>query len=376
MGRGDPAEEAELGQRQGDGRIPYIAAMGTRLEYEPALDGLRAIAVVLVMAFHARAPFFHAGYVGVDVFFVLSGFLISTILLHQIAATGTIGFLEFDTRRFFRLTPALFAVLLVYIAIAPFAWPNWDHDRDALLAALYISDYSKAFWDLPNYISHTWSLSVEEHFYILWPPVLLLLHRRYAGRRLLVVLASLFLIATAWRWAWINRGTGWIEVYSRFDTRLTGMMLGSLLAAALSDSGCRVFLCRWKNHVYLLPILAIFMANRGWFSDWMLRYGLTFVELGTAATILAVMFREAWLTNLLSSPWMVQVGRLSYAIYLWHYPIMRLLRDNYSWPVTMLLGSILSFALAWASARTIERWGYMARDWILRQRRPRPAPSA
>lgn len=354
--------------------------MGNRLEYIPALDGLRAVAVLLVMAFHARVPAFHAGYVGVDVFFVLSGFLISTILLGQLASSGTVRLLEFYIRRLFRLAPALLAMLLAYVTLAPLAWPDGAHNRDALLAALYISDYSKAFWDAPNYISHTWSLSVEEHYYLLWPLALMALHRRYTGARLLIVLAAIFVVTTAWRAAWVVHDASWAEIYYRFDTRLSGMMLGSLLAACMLHQPCRAKLYRWRAYLYLLPIAALFLANKAWRDGWMLQYGLTLIEAGAAAVILAVMFRERWITDLLSSPLLIWIGKLSYAMYLWHYPIMRWLREDSSWLMTLAVGSIISMALAWLSAKTVERWGYAVRDHLIaclrrRSKGQEPAPA-
>ncbi len=332
------------------------------MPYVPALDGIRAIAIFLVLAFHARVPGFRFGYVGVDVFFVLSGFLISGILLRQIEQTGTVQFRQFYIRRFFRLTPALLAMLTVYIVIGPMVWPLQNHLRDAALAALYVSDYSKALYGAPDTISHTWSLSVEEHFYLLWPPVLLALHGRYKGSRLAVVIAFILVTCLAWRWAWLERGATWNEIYYRFDTRLTGMIAGSLLAVLIHHRPSIQWMHRYRYYIYFLPLLLILTLDQKWGSTWMLRWGFTIVELGSASVIVAVMFRSSCITYLLSQPVMVWVGKHSYAIYLWHYPIMRHLREQGSWEATILIGLPLSLLLAWLSAHTIERLGYAVRD--------------
>src|SRR4051812_5944530 len=139
------------------------------LRYNPALDGLRAVAVVLVIADHCSVPIFNQGYFGVDLFFVLSGFLITRLLTDEIDATGQIDLSRFYLRRLLRLTPPLLLFLAAYLLIAPSLWPQVDfasHARDVALVAFYLSDYSQAFWHNPKVMIHTWSLSVEEHFYL------------------------------------------------------------------------------------------------------------------------------------------------------------------------------------------------------------------
>jgi len=144
------------------------------------LDGLRAVAVVLVISDHCGVPVFDQGYFGVDLFFVLSGFLITRLLVDEIDATGRIELWRFYLRRLLRLAPALLLFLAAYMLIAPSIWPQFDfllHLRDAALVGFYLSDYSQAFWHNPKVLIHTWSLSVEEHFYLIWPFAVLLLAR-------------------------------------------------------------------------------------------------------------------------------------------------------------------------------------------------------
>ena len=137
------------------------------LRYNPALDGLRAVAVILVISDHCFVPVFDQGYFGVDLFFVLSGFLITRLLVDEIDATGRVDLWRFYLRRFLRLAPPLLLFLIAYVLIAPWFWPQFDflsHMRDAGLAGFYLSDYSQALWHSPKVLIHTWSLSVEETF--------------------------------------------------------------------------------------------------------------------------------------------------------------------------------------------------------------------
>ena len=208
--------------------------MALGLQYNPALDGLRAVAVVLVMADHCNVPVFDQGYFGVDLFFVLSGFLITRLLVNEIDATGRIDLWKFYLRRLLRLAPALLLLLAAYLVIAPSLWPQVDfmsHLRDAALAGFYLSDYSQAFWHNPKVLIHTWSLSVEEHFYLIWPFAILLL-ARIEPRWRLVGLLVIYLLASAWR-IFEYEIVGWDATYYRFDTRVGGLVCGALLATAL-----------------------------------------------------------------------------------------------------------------------------------------------
>src|SRR5262245_4312195 len=157
------------------------------LTYRPDIDGLRAIAVAIVVAFHTGVPGFAGGFVGVDVFFVISGFLITGLLVNELRATGTISLSRFYARRVRRLLPALAVVLtatllLGSVVLLSVAGEQQDLAKSALAAALSASNIF--FWLTSNYFSvaadlmpllHTWSLSVEEQYYLVWPTLLILL---------------------------------------------------------------------------------------------------------------------------------------------------------------------------------------------------------
>ena len=241
------------------------------LDYNPALDGLRAVAVVLVFLFHARLPGFEAGFLGVDVFFVLSGYLITTILLAEIDRTGSVNWRRFVLRRLWRLAPAVMALCVIFLLVAPILFPEVRSPvLDVFLTLSYMSDLTVALLRNPQVLSHSWSLSVEEHFYLCWPLVLSALWR-LGSRRLLAILVVLYLVASIWRVLVLSSGADWWVVYFRLDTRLSGLMFGACLAAL-----CRAMSVAWLSEraKWLLVgwiVLAVASVQSGdWRDDGML----------------------------------------------------------------------------------------------------------
>lgn len=318
------------------------------MPHTPALDGIRAIAILLVMVFHSQAPFLRGGFLGVDIFFVLSGFLITTLLQHDIARSGRIDLRRFYARRLKRLTPPLAFALLLYLAIAPHAWPDYEgHGQDALLAAAYLSDYSRALWGVPEMLRHTWSLAVEMHFYLLWPLVLLLL-QRLGARNQRQVLLALYVAATVWRFACLE-SQGWEMSYYRFDTRLSGLLIGALTAVLLA-TGKRIE--AGKAAAALSMILCLTVYYFGWHARVALTFGTVVAELATAAVIIMVM--QGRQVRLLAMPALAYAGRLSYGVYLFHFPLMLYLREQYNWQTALLGGGAAALLLAALSYHTVE----------------------
>ncbi len=318
--------------------------MGKPMRYNASLDGLRAVAVMLVLAFHSRIAGSHGGFFGVDVFFVLSGYLITRILAEQHVATGSIATGSFYLRRLRRLYPALLLFLGAYIAIAPWAFPaGTAHLRDALVAGLYLSDYGFAFWRVPWYIQHTWSLSVEEHFYLAWPIVLMLVFR-LPQRWWVPTVLLLALAATVWRWHVLVSTGDWYQPYYRFDTRLSGILLGA--AAGLA----RPRLPRWAP--FLGAALLGYAVSQATAKDPdALMIWMTVAEVGALLLVLGAHDVPG-----LSSFPLVWIGRRSYGIYLWHYPIMVYMRGEgvTGWR-SLLIGSAGAVLCAAVSYYTVER---------------------
>jgi peptidoglycan/LPS O-acetylase OafA/YrhL len=309
--------------------------------YVPALDGLRAWAVVLVVAFHARV--IPGGFVGVDVFFVLSAFLITGILQRELSDNGRIALRKFYVRRALRLGPALMLMLLAYVTFAPMVWPDHPHLVDATLAALYISNYTYAFLERPAFIGHTWSLSVEEQFYLIWPILLPLLMR---ARNPILWLAVAYLSVMAWR---ASFGGDWHAYYYRFDTRCTGLILGAALALSIN----RLSFTPW--HAFAGAALIALAAIFGKFGS-LSAIVFPAAEIGAVLLVGAIAQGQIGrLQPLLCSSGAIMLGKLSYGIYLWHYPITVALRPSLEGMSLFLAVLVPSIMLAWVSFVTVER---------------------
>lgn len=342
------------------------------MPYNPVLDGIRCTAVLMVMAFHASMPRMGGGYLGVDVFFVLSGFLITSILQGEIDRSGSIDVKRFYMRRLLRLAPALSLMLAAYLLMAPFAWPEIPFRtdlRDAGLAFFYLADYSSALAGIPVKLRHSWSLAVEEHFYLAWPLLLIILNRRLDRRQMMWTLAAMYVVFTAWRiYCDLQGSSGYTHSYYRFDTRLSGLVIGALLSLFLSS---RAHLQISRSDLLALLALLI-VAGCTWHytvnSQAALIYGITAVELATVALIIIAMNAPTARTcAILSHPVPTYIGRMSYGMYLWHYPIFVYLWGHWPWYWILPVGGVLTFGLAVISYHTIE--GFARDYWRLKSHR-------
>jgi peptidoglycan/LPS O-acetylase OafA/YrhL len=310
-----------------------------------ALDGLRGVAVLIVFAQHAGVPGTGGGGAAVDVFFVLSGFLITGLLIDERTRAGRIDIGRFYLRRFLRLTPALAILAIAYAVAAP------DDVGSAVLSLFYLTDYARAFFVEAGPLSHTWSLAVEERFYLLWPAALLVLSR-LPPRRLLFVLTGAYVLATAHRCgaAWLQ---GYDAAYFRFDTRLSGLILGSLLAA-LVRSGI-------DRDRTTLTAIALGLLTAGAFApasgELSLTLGIAIAEAAALRIILTAAVEEApsAITRLLSMPALAYVGRISYGLYLFHHPLTFALDGAMHWTGVVALTLPASLALAALSYHFVER---------------------
>jgi peptidoglycan/LPS O-acetylase OafA/YrhL len=289
-------------------------------------DGLRAIAVALVVLFHAKTGL-AGGYIGVDIFFVLSGYLITTLLVAEHNATGRISLLRFYMRRACRLTPALWlmiatAVIIVWLILKE----NMSRSHfDAISAAgLYYMNWYRAEYRPEWILGHTWSVAVEEQFYLVWPPILVIaLYFRPQSARWI---AAVLLIASTVTWTiFVMRDISAWRIYAGSDTRSSELFVGCLLA--LWPPSVKVSTFAAKFVCVPLIVLAVTSLTLEWSTGFMICGGFHLVALLTAWLLIAIRAGSPF-NVVLRHPALVYIGRISYGIYLWHYPILALLYSH------------------------------------------------
>jgi peptidoglycan/LPS O-acetylase OafA/YrhL len=289
----------------------------------PQIQALRALAAILVLLFHANLV--GGGYIGVDIFYVISGYLITGLILREIEKNGSLNFKAFYLRRIKRLLPTSFSILMITALVSWYLYPGTMRDelgKDILAAAVYVSNFLFAFWQMdyqnlnaiPPVVIHFWSLAVEEQFYLFWPIIVLLAYkaggRKYLFKTIAIVtvasfIFSLYLTSHSPIWAFYS-----------LPTRAWELGIGALLLAIPS----RYRLSLFYPYAALLAIIyaTFFYTDKTPFP------GTAAIApvLGTAAAIASI---NSWprffnfLTNLRFVQWL---GEISYPLYLWHWPLL------------------------------------------------------
>lgn len=335
------------------------------MKYRPEIDGLRAVAVLPVMIFHAGLTLFSGGFVGVDIFFVISGFLITSIIFREIES-GHFSFINFYERRTRRILPALYFVL---ISCIPLAWfflvPDdyYDFSNSLMGVVAFISNI--VFWQQFDYFSasaeyipllHTWSLAIEEQYYLFFPLLLIALHR-YGVKVVFYSLTAIFLgslllsqIGSAYKPS---------ATYYLLPTRFWELLIGSLIALCVRYNTLNInnLNLEKKNILSMLGIMSIVLSL--FVIDKSTPFPSFWALLPTLGTGLIILFANegTHVNRLLSQKVFVGIGMISYSAYLWHQPIFAFLRHQYLIPVTqlnMILGLFLSLFLAFISWKYIE----------------------
>lgn len=355
--------------------VPAPSRAEPRSGYLAGLDGLRAVSVLAVMAYHAGLPGTLGGFLGVEVFFVISGFLITTQLLRELDETGTVSLRGFWMRRVRRLQPALLLLLLFWTLFVVIREPGLLAELRAQLAAAvgfatnwFLIATQQSYFasgERPPVLQHLWSLAVEEQFYILWPLVMLGLARLLGRRRPWIALVlALGAAASVVRMAALGQpGTDPSRAYYGTDTRAAGLLLGALMALAWRPGRGFAGACRlrpWQvDGLGILGLLGLAWAFHGLVEThpWLMRGGFTATGLLSGAVILAGAQPGTRLGRLLGNRPLAWVGVRSYGLYLWHWPIFLFVPGGHGFrgrALMLVLRLALTFLAAGFSFRFLE----------------------
>ena len=307
------------------------------MRHVPALDGLRGVGVLGILLFHAGH--LRGGWLGVDLFFVLSGFLITSLLLAEFESRGRISLASFWGRRARRLLPALFLALLGVAAYAATLADPRDLERirgEGLATLFYVANWhgiavGHDYWELfrsPSPLDHTWSLAIEEQFYLLWPPIawLVLSRARTPPRTLAYVASFLGLLSAIWMALLFDPLEGTARVYFGTDTRIAAPLVGSALAAIFRPM-LRDAPMKPRPAADFLALCAAGILAWAWLfasgSDAPLyRGGLLLLAVLAGALIIGVVAAPRGVAaRLLAAPPLRWLGLISYGLYLWHWPV-------------------------------------------------------
>ena len=371
--------------------------MGKKRRYITGLDGIRAIAVIMVLSYHLKLSLFKSGFLGVTVFFVLSGYLITGILISEVEEEGTIDLKNFWLRRIRRLVPTVMsmAVVIIFVSAVVNRVIFTKGCKDFLASVLGFNNWWQIFnkvsyfeaAGVPSPFTHCWSLAIETQFYLIYPLILLGIYKLaksrgegrvkrgllFAGVTLLLALISVILMIVLF-----DPQKDASRVYYGTDTRAFSLLFGALLAIMWEyrmvprrlSASVNMVLGSVSFAALLVMTIAINGSSNFWYR------GGQFV--GTILTVLmvyAVSGRKTWLSRFLSNPVLKWIGDRSYSLYLWHYPIILLISKGIkaSWWIT-LIEIVLSVVLAELSYRFIEtpiRHGIIGEYLNILRSRPR-----
>ena len=315
-----------------------------RLPYLPGIDALRAIAVLAVFLYHAGVDWMPGGFLGVDVFFVISGYLITSLLLSERRRTGTVRLGQFWLRRARRLLPAVGALIAVTMVVAAIAEPDrmTTLRGDALASLVYVANWHFIFehqsyfdqFQRPSLFRHLWSLSVEEQFYLLWPLAFAGGMKLLGRRRLLVGVLAGAIASLALTWVLFDP-TDASRVYYGTDTHAAGLLFGVALALAWSPWRLRQATPgRWCGPALdaagtlALGYLMLSFIHVHDYDLALFHGGYLWLALASAVVIAVMAHPSARLGPLLAQPPLVWLGLRSYSFYLWHWPMLALTRPG------------------------------------------------
>jgi peptidoglycan/LPS O-acetylase OafA/YrhL len=336
------------------------------LGHVAALDGIRGIAVLLVVALHfgfvvqrGDGGLFPGGFLGVNLFFVLSGFLITSLLLGEHGRNGSISMRHFYARRALRLLPALVAFLAFHLLYAGYTdIPLRDEVIAQLSILFYIANWVVASgFDMPSGLAHTWTLSVEEQFYLVWPVALGVLVARARSRRVIFgmivagILASALIRAGLWHY-----GSGFPAAYVRTDARADELLMGAAFAFAWR---WRWLEGRWVARAGTVALALLAVIVLVWDQDFTIQFSGGYTAIALLGGLVIAAATGPWrATAVFEWAPLRQVGKVSYGLYLWHLLCLHLAARELADQrpiVQATAGLALSAAATWLSWRFIEQ---------------------
>ena len=363
-------------------QVPWTLDKGKRkgeMGYLPGLDGVRALAVIGVLLYHADLTWMKGGFLGVDVFFVLSGFLITTLILEEFDRSGRVDFAKFYLGRARRLLPALVLMLAAVAVAAAFVYRDVASQvrADTLASIFYVNNWwyilnDQSYFEFigrPPLLKHLWSLAVEEQFYLIWPAVAFLIVSRFARKGLRRAAFVLALLSTAWM-VWLSVANGYPDfadpsrAYFGTDSHAMGLLIGAALATAwrpgrlkatLSPGGVAIITA--AGIAALLGVL-YFFCFVGEFTPWLYRGGFLLLAGVVALLIAGATHPASPLGGWMGTQPFRYIGQRSYGLYLWHWPIFMLTRPvldiPLDGPALFALRMALTFGIAELSFRFVE----------------------
>ena len=356
----------------------------------PVLDGIRAIAVSMVLLLHVSYGVIKGGFLGVDLFFVLSGYLITLLLLREFRESGNIRFDLFYLRRAYRLLPPIL-LLLITVALLRFLLPDmfpselsWWFSSIAVL--FFFANFMFYHMDA---LEHTWSLSLEEQFYFLWPMTLFWILKLRRSLLFCLAFPSALVVFCVVLRAWLESiGGGGIILYTFLFTRMDSLLLGAIAAIAGEASHFRSWcagLVRFRVAEGLMLALAVLLLLCDQESRYLYYGGFTLISFSFTVLLLALVHqnRETLLRNVLQSPTVAWLGKRSYGIYLYHFPIipmfefLRVKQSILNFILVSLLRLAVPIILADLSYRFVEL-PFLRRKvlfkWNIRKTEPKAGP--
>jgi peptidoglycan/LPS O-acetylase OafA/YrhL len=312
------------------------------LEWRPGLSGVRGLAIVLVMAFHVGLPVTNGGVAGVTLFFVLSGYLITSLLIAERAKTGDVDLRAFAARRMRRLLPAMTCVVVVVAVAVGLAGDVDGVAEDALLSMSYLANWARAAGDPMGLLNHIWSIAIEAQFYAVWPLVYLLLGRfgDHRGRPVVALLIGLAAVSTVWRGILIAGGASDARVYFGTDVRADALAGGAMLAVLgpqlerIGRMGVGVISVVAVLTVAMMPTLDPLWPGSGY----------SFATIASMGLVAAASSPDSRVPGMTSAP-MRWIGERSYSLYLVHVPVFMLIGAAIG-PLSPVLGGSVSIGVS------------------------------